>query len=86
VAGTATATRGVVNRRQVNKNAQACAEATPAAYEEMGPPPEEQYVPPALAPEVDVIPQLERLGALKAQGIITEEEFAARKARLTVNS
>ena len=31
---------------------------------------------------VDVITQLERLGALKAQGILTEEEFAAQKAKL----
>lgn len=34
------------------------------------------------APEVDVITQLERLGTLKAQGILTEEEFAAQKAKL----
>ena len=26
--------------------------------------------------------QLERLGALKAQGILTEEEFAAEKAKI----
>ena len=29
-----------------------------------------------------MITQLERLGALKAQGILTEEEFAAQKAKL----
>ena len=34
------------------------------------------------APEDGVITQLERLGALKAQGILTEEEFAAQKAKL----
>ena len=34
------------------------------------------------AQEEDVITQLERLGALKAQGLITEEEFAAQKAKL----
>jgi hypothetical protein len=42
-----------------------------------------QYVeaqPPT--PEEDVITQLERLGALYAQGILTEEEFAAQKAKL----
>ena len=37
---------------------------------------------PAPAQEEDVITQLERLGALKAQGILTEEEFAAQKAKL----
>jgi hypothetical protein len=30
----------------------------------------------------DVLSQLERLGALKAQGLLTEEEFAAQKAKL----
>ena len=34
------------------------------------------------APEEDVITQLERLGSLKAQGLLTEEEFAAQKAKL----
>ena len=36
------------------------------------------------APEhqADVITQLERLGALKAQGLLTEEEFAEQKAKL----
>jgi len=38
-----------------------------------------QQAPPSQA---DVITQLERLGALKAQGLLTEEEFAAQKAKL----
>ena len=33
-------------------------------------------------PDEDVITQLERLGALKAQGLLTDEEFAAQKAKL----
>jgi hypothetical protein len=42
-----------------------------------------QYVEVAApAPEEDVISQLERLGALHAQGILTDEEFAAQKAKL----
>ena len=36
----------------------------------------------ASASQEDVISQLERLGALKAQGLLTEEEFAAQKAKL----
>jgi len=36
----------------------------------------------APASQEDVISQLERLGALKAQGLLTEEEFAAQKAKL----
>jgi hypothetical protein len=82
VVGTATATRGAVNRRQANKNAAAYAQAEQAASAQVTPPPQEDYAPPPPAPEEDVITQLERLGALKAQGILTEEEFAAQKAKL----
>jgi hypothetical protein len=85
VVGTATATRGAVNRRQADKNAQAYAQATQTANAEVAPPPQEVvYVeaPSAPAPDEDVITQLERLGALKAQGLLTEEEFAAQKAKL----
>ncbi|NJD59849.1 MAG: hypothetical protein C3F13_06855 [Anaerolineales bacterium] len=32
--------------------------------------------------EAELISRLERLGALKAQGILTEEEFQAQKAKL----
>jgi hypothetical protein len=31
---------------------------------------------------VDVIGQLKELGALREQGVLTEEEFAAQKAKL----
>jgi hypothetical protein len=37
---------------------------------------------PAPAPQEDLIAQLERLGTLKAQGVLTDEEFAAAKAKL----
>ena len=86
VVGTATATRNAVNRRQANKNAQAYAQAEQAAYAQAAPPPQEyapapemEYAPP---PQEDMIAQLERLGALKAQGLLTDEEFAAAKAKL----
>jgi Short C-terminal domain len=82
VVGTATATRNAVNRRQADKNAQAYAQATQTAYAQTAPPPQEYAPPPAPSPEEDVITQLERLGALKAQGLLTEEEFAAQKAIL----
>jgi hypothetical protein len=45
-------------------------------------PQEQNCEAPPPAPEEDVIMQLERLGALKAQGILTEEEFQAQKAKL----
>ena len=85
VVGTATATRNAVNRRQADKNAQAYAHATQTAYAQAAPPPqqmEEYYEPPVSAQQDDVITQIERLGALKAQGLLTEEEFAAQKAKL----
>lgn len=89
VVGTATATRNAVNRRQANKNVAAYSNAVNQSYQA---PPQAQYVPPpqyveVLPPEAqvgqeDMITQLERLGALRAQGILTEEEFAAQKAKL----
>lgn len=36
----------------------------------------------AAAPPADLLSQLERLGQLRDQGILTEAEFAAQKARL----
>jgi len=41
---------------------------------------QEQYAAPGQ--DEDMITQLERLGALKDQGILTEDEFAAQKAKL----
>ena len=80
VVGTATATRNAVNRRQANKNAAAYSQAATQAAPT---PAEVQYVEVAApAPEEDVITQLERLGALHAQGILTDEEFASQKAKL----
>ena len=94
VVGTATATRNAVNRRQADKNAQAYAHAVNTANAQVAPPPQayapppqqyapppQQYAPPPPAEE-DTISQLERLGALKAQGLLTDEEFNAQKAKL----
>ncbi len=85
VVGTATATANAVNRRQADKNAAAYAHATQTYQQESAPPPQQvQYAPEeyAPAPQDDMIAQLERLGALKAQGLLTEEEFAAAKQKL----
>jgi hypothetical protein len=50
---------------------------------QQAPPPQEQYgAPPPPAPQEDLIAQLERLGALKTQGLLTDEEFTAAKAKL----
>lgn len=94
VVGTATATRNAVDRHQAQKNAVAYTNAMNTAAAQAAPPPPQyappppQYAPPppqeyaAPVAQEDVISQLERLGALKAQGILTEEEFAEQKAKL----
>jgi hypothetical protein len=77
VVGTATATRNAVNRRQAQKNVAAYSHAVAQTA-----PPPAPAVAPAPAPEEDVLTQLERLGNLLAQGIITEEEFELQKAKI----
>ena len=75
VAGTATAVSNRVSRRQ----AQRWSQQEPASYSE----PEPTYAPPApAAPAPDPIQQLKELAALKEQGILTDEEFAAQKAKI----
>jgi hypothetical protein len=68
-----------VSRRQGNRWAQQEQEQ----YAQQEP----QYAPaPAPAPaapsESDTIAQLEKLGELKDKGILTDEEFAAQKAKI----
>jgi hypothetical protein len=77
VVGTAQATRGRVARRQQQRWAQED-QSQPA------PPPQPQYAPapPAVAAQPDPLEQLERLGALRAQGILTEDEFEAQKQKI----
>ena len=70
VAGTATAVSNRVSRRQGNRWAQ-----QEPAYDE--PPP----APPA-APAADPIEQLQKLGALHEQGVLTDEEFAVQKSKI----
>lgn len=74
IAGTATSVSNRVSRRQGQRwseqEQQAAAQAQSA---------------PQAAPEQggsSTIDQLKELGELKAQGILTEEEFAAQKAKI----
>jgi Short C-terminal domain len=76
VAGTATAVSNRVSRRQANRWAQQ------DAYGYQEPPPAPPPAPAAAAPADDPIEQLKQLGELHQQGILTDEEFAAQKARL----
>ena len=94
VAGTATAVVGGMSRHQQGKDQQA---AEAQAYEQQqqdaamqaaaqqaaaqqaaaAPPP-----PPAAPAAPDSVAELERLAQLKAQGVLTDEEFTAAKAKL----
>ena len=73
VAGTATAASNRVSRRQAERWA---AQDAPA-YPEPAP----GYQEPAPAAS-DPIEQLRQLGELHKQGVLTDEEFAAQKAKL----
>jgi hypothetical protein len=89
IAGTATAVSGRVQRRQAEKFAQRdaniYAEREQAYEQQVG----YQQPAPAPAPAAaaapaaeSVLDQLQKLGDLKAQGILTDAEFEAQKAKL----
>jgi hypothetical protein len=83
VAGTATAVSNRVSRRQANRWSQQ-EEAQYAQSAEYYAPPPQQYAQPAPAPAPanDPIEQLKELAELRNQGILTEAEFAAQKAKI----
>ena len=75
-----------MQRRQAAKYADRDAElaatrdqAYEQAYEEKSAPAQPAAAP---APAPDMLEQLKTLGELKAQGVLTEEEFNAQKARI----
>jgi hypothetical protein len=76
IAGTATAVSNRVSRRQANRWAEQDDQAA-GGYEEQ---------PPAAAPAAPAAPdpleQLKQLGELKDQGVLTEAEFEAQKAKI----
>jgi multidrug resistance efflux pump len=85
VAGTATAVSNRVSRRQADRwQQQEYAQQAEYAQQQAAyaaPPP-----PPAPAPAgtggSDVTAELERLAGLRNQGVLSDEEFAAAKAKL----
>jgi len=100
VAGTASAVSGRVQRRQANKfaekdaataakqqeayDSQMAQQEPPQAYQQpvyQQPPP-----PPPAAGGIsnEALEQLKQLGALKDQGILTEQEFGVQKAKILV--
>ncbi|MFJ9948519.1 SHOCT domain-containing protein [Kitasatospora sp. NPDC091207] len=80
VAGTATAVSGRVARRQAAPDTGPAPDTEPVGAPAAGP--VEPAPGAAPAPEDDVIGKLERLAALRDQGVITEEEFGTAKARV----
>jgi Short C-terminal domain len=82
IAGTATAVSNRVSRRQANR----WAGQQQQAYESQGYEQQQQQAYDAPAPPADdmdaKLAQLRELGELKSQGVLSEEEFAAQKARI----
>ena len=78
IAGTATTVSNRVSRRQATRWSQ----DSGAQQEQYAEPPPQ--APPAPAPGAGEsrIEKLKELGDLKAQGVLSEEEFAAEKARI----
>jgi hypothetical protein len=76
IAGTATAVSNRVSRRQANRWSQQEDQQYAEQQQQYAPPP-----PPA-APAPDPIAQLKQLAELRDQGILTEEEFSAQKAKI----
>jgi hypothetical protein len=93
VAGTATAVSNRVSRRQAGRwqdQQQQQYEHEYYEQQQQQPPPQQYAAPPAPAAPAapvadagdDMIAQLEKLGELRDKGILTDEEFAAQKAKL----
>ena len=77
VAGTATAVSNRVSRRQANRWSQQEEQQYQQQQYEAPPPP-----PRPLPHRPPTIAQLKQLAEFKDQGILTEDEFAAQKAKI----
>lgn len=86
IAGTASAVNGRVQRRQAEKfadrDAQIYAERNEAYQQQVAAQAPAQPAQVAAAPADDTLEQLQKLGELHQQGILTDEEFAAQKAKI----
>jgi len=84
VAGTATAVSNRVSRRQANR--WAGQEEQQYAEQQQQQQYVEQAPPPPAAPAVDPMQQLRELADLKNQGILTDAEFEAQKAKILAST
>jgi hypothetical protein len=90
VAGTATAVSNRVSRRQAGRWADKDQQQyeQQMAQQQQAPPPPPAYAPPPPPPAPpatdmnDKIAQLQQLGQLHEQGILTDEEFFAQKTKI----
>jgi hypothetical protein len=88
IAGTASGVAGRVQRHQASKfaekDAQTAADRTGYYQDDVDA--QQQPIPDQrAAPEADtssMLDQLKQLGELKASGVLTEDEFAAQKAKI----
>jgi hypothetical protein len=79
IAGTATAVSNRVSRRQAERWSQQEQQQAYQAY----PPQADEAPPPTPTDDMDTkLAQLKQLGELKTQGVLSEEEFEAQKARI----
>ncbi|SEC66940.1 SHOCT domain-containing protein [Rhodococcus koreensis] len=84
ITGTARATSNAMNRRAANKDAEQQAridEAAQQRYAEQQAAQQQAPPPPAPAGD-DLVSRLQELARLKEAGVLTDEEFAAAKAKL----
>jgi Short C-terminal domain len=84
IAGTATAVSNRVSRRQLNRwsrqeDEQYAQQQQQYQYQQ---PQQQYYQQPPPPPPRDTVTQLKELAELKSQGILTDAEFQAQKAKL----
>ncbi len=77
VAGTATAVAGGVSRRGAQRADQQAQEAQQA---------QQPAAAPAAPAQDDTLARLRELGDMKSEGLLTDDEFAAQKARILGSS
>jgi hypothetical protein len=77
IAGTATSVSNRVSRRRANRWAAQEPQYQEPQYQQPPPPP-----PPPAAPSDDPVQRLTELAQLRDRGILTDEEFAAAKAKV----
>ena len=89
VAGTATAVSNRVSRRQANRWSRQEDQQYAQQQQQQYAQPQQQYVqqaPPPAPAAPDTITQLKELAELKSQGILTDAEFEAQKAKVLAAS